>query len=219
MQLRDASFADYIQFGQRELFMDTWKKINLFQLKKIEDWHKNDAPNLSETGFLGLIEQLNLQNFLLWHEEDKARDPGATDHEIAQVKRYIDTFNQKRNDLIEQVDQAILTWMNEESIQMPSNTPVNSETPGSIIDRCSIMALKTYHMKEQTLRTDVDQRHIMEASEKLKILRIQREDLLECLVQLMDEIKNGTRSFKIYRQFKMYNDPTLNPKIYNAKND
>jgi len=197
--------------------MEIWKKINLFQITKINAWHEN-PPKLTESGLLGLIEQLNLHNFLLWHEEDKARDPSATDLQIAEVKRNIDVFNQKRNDLIEIIDEAILRWMEAESIDMPMNAPVNSETPGSIIDRCSIMALKIVHMKEQTLRSDVDQAHLEKSSRALKTLRLQREDLLECLVQLIEDVKEGNRCFKIYRQFKMYNDPALNPKMYESKN-
>jgi len=197
--------------------MDFWDTINLFQIERIEKWH-NHTPNSEESGLLGLIEQNHLQNFLLWHEEDKARNPVASDQEIAQVKRNIDALNQKRNDLIEQIDEAILEWMKNESIKMPEDAPSNSETPGNIIDRSSIMALKIVHMKEQTTRSDVGQEHVEATAGKLRVLQLQRKDLLDCLSRLISDIKSGCRKFKVYRQFKMYNDPSLNPKIYKTKN-
>ena len=88
-----------------------------------------------------------------------------------------------------------------------------------MIDRCSIMALKIYHMNEQTQRADVDESHLKQANEKVKILQNQREDLLQCLMQLLDDIRSGNRHYKLYHQFKMYNDPTLNPQIYKSNQD
>ncbi len=195
--------------------MDLLKKIDLLQVELTRKWHeKVFEPNSQE--FLDLVAQQHLQNFLLWHEEDIARAPDVDDHEIARVKRSIDQLNQKRNDLIEQLDAAILNLLHQKGISLSPEAPANSETPGSIIDRCSIMALKIFHMKEQTLRTDVDRDHLEESSDKVKVLQIQREDLFTCLYQLIQDVKDGQRRFGIYRQFKMYNDPTLNPKIYMA---
>lgn len=197
--------------------MEAIDKIDLLQLELVKTWHQKQ-PKLVCEGFLGLVENQHLQNFLLWHEEDLARAPDADDSEIARVKRSIDRLNQKRNDLIEQVDVALLEMLNETGITMNEKAPANSETPGNIIDRGSIMALKIFHMKEQTLRQDVDRNHLEEAARKVRILQIQREDLFECLYQFVREIGNGTRRFRLYKQFKMYNDPTLNPKIYSAGN-
>ncbi len=196
--------------------MEELLKIDFLQQELVKRWHL-EKPEASSEGFLGLVENQHLQNFLLWHEEDIARAPDVEDSEIARVKRSIDRLNQKRNDLIEALDESILRFLLEAGTDMNQNSPANSETPGSIIDRCSIMSLKIFHMKEQTMRKDVDADHIEEATRKTKILQIQREDLLTCLLQLVDEIKKGTRHFKLYMQFKMYNDPTLNPKIYSAK--
>ena len=190
-------------------------KVDSLQLELVEKWH-SQPPGVSESGLSGLIERQHSQNYLLWHEEDIARDPSVDEHEIARVKRSIDRLNQKRNDLIEQVDEAIIKMLCEDGITMDKNLPANSETPGSIMDRCSIMALKIYHMREQTFRDDVDRNHHQHSSGKLEILSSQRKDLFICLYQLIDEIIEGKRQFKVYRQFKMYNDPTLNPRIYGA---
>ena len=196
--------------------MDILKKIDFIQSDRVKIWH-NQEPATVLDGFLGLVEEQHLQNFLLWHEEDTARAPDVDDSGIARVKRSIDRLNQKRNDLIEKLDEAMLQMIIDTGIRMRTDQPINSETPGSIIDRCSILSLKIYHMKEQTIRQDVEQDHRYQAAEKMKTLIIQREDLFTSLIQLMDEIKAGTRQFKLYRQFKMYNDPSLNPKIYGAK--
>jgi hypothetical protein len=191
------------------------KAIGPLQEERVDDWHQIEpVPALSSEDLLGLVERQHLQNFRLWHEEDKARDPTADNDEIARVKRSIDLLNQQRNDLIERVDEALIGLLTEIGIRMPVDAPLNSETPGSMIDRSSIMALKIYHMQEQTRRSDADDRHRQLATSKVEILKIQRRDLFQCLYELMNGIIAGTRRFTRYRQFKMYNDPTLNPKIY-----
>ena len=200
----------------RKNLMEILEGIDPLQMELVKNWHQSE-PVLSREGFLRLVEEQHLQNFLLWHEEDIARAPDVDDHEIARVKRSIDSLNQKRNDLIEVIDEALLQYLRQSGLSLPENAPMNSESPGSIIDRCSILALKIYHMKEQTRRTDVGKEHLETSARKVNILHIQRDDLVSCLIQLMKEIGEGTRTFKLYRQFKMYNDPTLNPRIYQAK--
>ena len=196
--------------------MQHLKQINALQQNKVSEWHKN-PPTLGESGLLGVIEEQHLQNYLLWHEEDIARDPEVSNAEIARVKRSIDRLNQNRNDLIEKVDETILDILQANGTSMNPDSPMNSETPGNMIDRCSIMALKAFHMEEQTQRKDVDQAHVRQSQEKLEILHQQREDLFECLYQLIEDIRSGFRHYKLYRQYKMYNDPTLNPQIYKEK--
>ncbi|NQU64728.1 MAG: DUF4254 domain-containing protein [SAR324 cluster bacterium] len=198
--------------------MEDLKQINDLQQTRITEWHCQ-PPQISGQGLLREIEEQHLQNYLLWHEEDIARDPDVSDNEIARVKRSIDHLNQKRNDLIERIDERILSTLNAEGIAMNPNSPLNSETPGNMIDRCSIMALKIYHMDEQAHRVDVDENHVRQSREKVRILATQREDLFLCLYQLIDDIRNGTRQYRLYRQFKMYNDPMLNPQIYKAQLD
>lgn len=197
-------------------YMNDLRKIDLIQMDLVKKWHR-ETPQSTRDGFLGLMEQQHLQNFLLWHEEDIARAPDVSDQEIVRVKRSIDQLNQRRNDLIEKLDETIVSTLEEAKVTIRKDSPINSETPGSIIDRCSIMSLKIFHMKEQTYRKDVDQDHREEAIRKVMILQVQREDLFSALFQLIDDVKAGVRQFKLYKQFKMYNDPSLNPKIYQAK--
>ncbi len=196
--------------------MQHLRQINALQQARVSDWHQKQ-PQTSESGLLGVVEEQHFQNYLLWHEEDIARDPDASDAEITRVKRSIDRLNQNRNDLIEQIDETILSNLHAEGVAMNPSSPMNSETPGNIIDRCSIMALKIYHMDEQTRRKDVESGHLQQSQDKVQVLQRQREDLFECLYHLIDDICSGFRHYKLYRQYKMYNDPTLNPQIYKPK--
>jgi len=188
--------------------------------KLIADWHIKN--NFNADTLKGSIEDaivlLLRYNYELWHQEDIARDPKATDTEIARVKRNIDKLNQKRNDMIEKVDEKISDILSDKNIEVNKDATMNSETPGSIIDRLSINMLKIYHMKEQTQRTDASQKHIESCRQKLNILEIQKGDLSVCLTELMNDLLKGTKYFKVYRQMKMYNDPNLNPVLYGKKN-
>ena len=188
-------------------------KIDTAQTECVVTWHKKEPTKFIQ-GFLGIVLEQHWQNFQLWHEEDEARSVDVGDHIIAQVKRNIDRFNQKRNDLIEKMDDSYLKSLDSKGIQMNEKAPFNSETLGSMIDRCSILALKFFHMQEQTIRKDVTDMHILRSKDKVNILQIQRQDLLSCITKLTQEIKLGVRQYKIYRQFKMYNDPNLNPAMY-----
>jgi hypothetical protein len=152
-------------------------------------------------------------NFDLWHIEDEARAPGATDAELADVKRRVDPANQLRNDLAEELDRELLGWL--QGIGLPNpEAPLHSESPGLIVDRLSILALKIYHTREEAERGDAPPGHAGRNRERLVILEEQRTDLAACLDALWRETLNGTRRFKLYRQLKMYNDPSLNPAIY-----
>ena len=153
-------------------------------------------------------------NYDLWHAEDAARAPSATDSEIVAAKRLIDITNQRRNDLTEEIDELLLA-------SLPANpsrdqSTLHSETPGLIIDRLSILSLKLYHTREEIDRPDAPQGHSERNRERLAILQTQREDLSICLDQLWQAVLHGERRFKLYRQLKMYNDPSLNPALYNA---
>jgi hypothetical protein len=152
-------------------------------------------------------------NFDLWHEEDKAREPEASDTCIARVKHTIDTLNQNRNDLVEAMDRALLSAA---GAQNP-DAPLHSESPGLIIDRLSILALKIYHTAEETRRASASEAHRQKNLNRLALLEEQRSDLAACLDQLWAEVLNGQRRFKLYRQMKMYNDPDLNPLVYAHK--
>ena len=149
-------------------------------------------------------------NFDLWHQEDLARDASATAENIATVKHAIDLLNQNRNDLVETIDQTLLCAVKQEHAE----APLNSETPGLIIDRLSILSLKIYHTREEAQRETATDAHRFRNLARLNILEEQRGDLTHCLDTLWKQILAGERRFKLYRQMKMYNDPQLNPVLY-----
>ena len=152
-------------------------------------------------------------NFDLWHIEDEARAPNASDAILAEVKRRIDRTNQFRNDQAEELDRALLDWLAPQSLPA-AQSPLPSESPGLMIDRLSILALKIFHTREEADRTGSPNGHLERNRKRLAILEEQRADLAACLDSLWRETIAGTRRFKIYRQLKMYNDPSLNPAIY-----
>ena len=174
-------------------------------------WHDSSAPATSEPdAFLALVAQQHRENFDLWHEEDKARDPDATDSVITHVKHAIDKLNQRRNDLVESMDEWLL-----ENLPTPNPAaPLNSETPGLIIDRLSILSLRIYHTHIEAHRDTASEAHRLHNARRLAVLDQQRNDLAGCLDALLAEVISGRRRFKLYRQMKMYNDPNLNPAAY-----
>ncbi len=192
------------------------KKIVELQMDLVAEWHDEPITN----DFDGLHQSVCTQhsfNFLLWHEEDIARSREADDKTIAKVKRAIDGYNQQRNDWIEKVDDVLTEMLAKENITPTEGAKLNTETPGSVIDRLSIMALRIFHMEEQLHRDDVDQAHLESVNHKLAVCRLQQAELCQSLQELLDDIFAGKKRHRTYRQFKMYNDPTLNPYLYGAK--
>lgn len=181
----------------------------------VERWHQAELDNPYD-GLLALVCREHQCNFRLWHQEDLARCPEASDAAVAAVKRAIDKLNQQRNDCIEAIDEFLLKELEAWGTRPRPRARLNSETPGSIIDRLSILALRLYHMDEQARRRDVDQGHRLRAAACLAVLRQQHRDLSGSLAELLADIFAGRKLLKVYRQFKMYNDPTLNPAIYGA---
>jgi hypothetical protein len=159
------------------------------------------------------IEDNHRCNCLLWDEEDLARRRDVPDAEIAANKRAIDGYNQRRNDAIERIDEHLSELFS----KAREDSKLSSETPGAMTDRLSILSLKIHHMRLQTQRSDVASAHVENCRLKLNRLTEQRADLAACLDRLLAECARGESHFKIYRQFKMYNDPALNPAIYGAK--
>ncbi|MET0981510.1 MAG: DUF4254 domain-containing protein [Telluria sp.] len=153
-------------------------------------------------------------NCLLWREEDKARRQDVPAGEIAEGKRRIDAYNQQRNDAVEAIDEAILSDLAQSKVAPAPDARLSSETAGAMIDRLSILALKIHHMREQTLRTGAGAAHVDACAARLGRLVTQRTDLCGCLDRLLLEAGDGRAYFKVYRQFKMYNDPALNPYLY-----
>ena len=184
-------------------------------------WHVAPEYTLSPAcgegnDWLERVARQHRANFDLWHIEDEARAPGATDAELAEVKRRIDLTNQRRNDLAEDLDRALLAWLAHRGLPN-CDAPLNSESPGLMIDRLSILALKIWHTREESEREGAAPGHAERNRERLAILEEQRADHVHCLDRLWRETLEGARRFKLYRQLKMYNDPALNPAIYGRK--
>ncbi len=190
--------------------------ITRMQRDTVERWHREPVDNPYE-GFLQIACQQHSFNYLLWHEEDIARSPDVGDAKIATVKRAIDRYNQQRNDWIEKLDMALDERLKAAGVVTAADARQNSETPGSIIDRLSILALRMYHLEEQTQRTDATPEHLESVRHKLAICLIQHDDLSTSFRELWEEMRAGRKRHRLYRQFKMYNDPTLNPYLYQAK--
>ncbi len=167
------------------------------------------------------IAENHRNNRMLWCEEDLARRTQVADREIAANKRAIDRYNQARNDATERIDEHLLIALGlADSTSAQSDSPMasvsvdarlNSETAGSMIDRMSILALKIAAMRSQIERTDVDEAYRAACRTKLGRLLEQRADIAACLDELLADTDAGRAYFKVYRQFKMYNDPCMNP--------
>lgn len=147
-----------------------------------------------------------------WHYEDIIRDPHIDPVEGMQLKRRIDRSNQDRTDLVEQIDSYFRQLYSD--VKPLPNATFNTESPAWAIDRLSILALKIYHMREQTERKDATPEHIARCKDKLAVLLEQQKDLSIAIDQLLDDIKAGRKYMKVYRQMKMYNDPSTNPVLY-----
>ena len=177
-------------------------------------WH-HDVPAVpaSLIGFERTVAEQHLANFELWHAEDDARTPEASDHHLASIKRFIDHANQRRNDLSEQCDVFLLNFLSQRDLPAPS-AELHSESPGLILDRLSILSLKLFHTREEVDRADAPAGHRERNLQRLHILAEQRDDLAGALDRLWQQVLNRQRGFKLYRQLKMYNDPALNPAVY-----
>jgi hypothetical protein len=197
--------------------------LSAIEIARLQDsytrlWHSQDpsVPLQLENEFLRKVVEQHLANFELWHEEDKARAPGASDHDIADVKHSIDRINQRRNDLAEACDGLLMQWLNTQALPA-SSAELHSETPGLIIDRLSILSLKLFHTQEEMIRADAPPGHADRNRERFDILSNQQADLVGSLDRLWRQVLAGERRIKLYRQLKMYNDPTLNPVVYGRK--
>lgn len=186
-------------------------EIAALQLELTARWHEVE-PAASGEGFLLLVQENHLRNFQLWHEEDIARRDDLGSERVHQAKRAIDRYNQERNNFIEKMDEILVRELE----PAEAGVPRNSETPGMIIDRLSILALKDFHMHEEVVREDASEGHKANCSAKLARIRLQRSDLTQSLSELLYEVAAGRRTFGVYYQFKMYNDPALNPQLYRA---
>jgi len=163
-----------------------------------------------ETGWAATCEKLQLINTFQWHEEDKSRDHGADLTVLGSTKQSIDASNRRRVQTVDQLDDIIFTGLSEGGSLNPS-APLNSESPGSIIDRLSVLALKLFHVSEARdavkLRSG-DQNEALAMQERVDSLGEQINDLGQCLDDLLTGIRAGSVRVKFYRQVKIYIDPT-----------
>jgi hypothetical protein len=187
------------------------KKILSLQKDLIIEWHNDRVHNEEELPWKFIEDNIEW-NFKLWHEEDIARIKEIDPLRIVLAKRNIDQYNQLRNNSMENIDEWILNDLYARNIQ--SAEKMHSETPGMMIDRLCIMQLKRYHMAEESTRSNATEEHRARCNDKVIVLDEQIMDLSNCLDRLLNEIYKGDLKFKVYRQFKMYNDPSLNPQLY-----
>lgn len=184
------------------------------ELPSMDSLTSAEGPTLEE--LRRLIEAEHLTNFKLWHEEDEARRDDAGFEHVARCKRRIDGLNQRRNDGIERVD-ACLVALVEPLLPEDGGRRMNTETLGGALDRLSILSLKRFHMREQAERPGASEEHRQTCVRKLEILDTQRSDLLTAALELLDDYARGLKRPRVYRQFKMYNDPALNPALQARK--
>jgi Protein of unknown function (DUF4254) len=192
----------------------------IFQ-QSIDDYHHHDnvdtpINNPYPAGsFNALLYGKNWIDTVQWHLEDIIRVPTIDPVEALQIKRRIDKSNQERTDMVEKLDDYFLDQF--KNVKAQPGTRINSETPAWLLDRMSILMLKIFHMKEQTERNDVASEHVKSTNAKLAVLMEQKSDMQSAYDELIEDISNGKRRFKVYRQMKMYNDASLNPMLYGTK--
>lgn len=187
----------------------------------IEEYHRyNDVDHPIENPYTpGTLDHLlynkNWIDTVQWHLEDIIRDPQIDPVEALAIKRRIDKSNQDRTDMVEYVDSYMLDKYKD--VKPQADARLNTETPAWAIDRLSILALKIFHMAEETRRTDVDDAHREACRKKLDVLLSQQVDLSRSIEELIEDIEAGRKYMKTYKQMKMYNDPALNPVLYGQK--
>jgi len=196
------------------------------QDQAVGPWHRQEPAFASDIsaatdaeGFAELVQRQHWTNFRLWHVEDRARRKDAGPELIADCKYAIDKLNQERNDLIERLDLFLVRAF--DPLLPPqaegSRPRFNTESLGVALDRGSILALKTFHMLEQVERQGAGDDLVAECRRKLGVLTEQRSDLLQSVLDLVEDYASGRKRPKVYYQFKMYNDPRLNPELYSRK--
>ena len=197
------------------------EKANTIFNKATADYHLTDSVdtpinNPYEEGTIdSFLYQKNWIDVVQWHLEDIIRDPNIDPVEALKIKRTIDKSNQVRTDLVEQIDSYFLYLYKD--VEPKATATINTESPAWALDRLSILVVKIYHMNEEVIRKDADKEHIESCQLKLNVLLEQGKDLSIAIDELLEEIKEGTKFMKVYKQMKMYNDPALNPVLYAKK--
>jgi hypothetical protein len=197
------------------------KICNEVFLQSVRDYHIiNDVDaNMKNPFEQGSLEYLfywkNYIDTVQWHLEDIVRNPNIDPVSGLALKRRIDLSNQDRTDLVEKIDDYFLNLYS--TVEFLPNATLNTESPAWAIDRLSILILKIFHMQEEVNRTEATDEHRNRCAAKLDILLIQQSDLSNSIDELISDISSGRKQMKVYRQMKMYNDPLLNPVLYNLK--
>ena len=197
------------------------KQANSIFNQAIADYHKfDDVDHPCENPYKEKSIEWYLYNkvwidTVQWHLEDLIRDPNIDPVEALALKRRIDKSNQNRTDLVELIDSYFWTQFHE--VKPVENATLNTESPAWAIDRLSILQLKIYHMKAEGERIDVGEEHKIKCQAKLEVLLEQNKDLCAAIDQLMESYMKGDKVMKVYKQMKMYNDPSLNPVLYKQK--
>ena len=194
------------------------KAIDLYHLfeEQIKKYHLTDSVDAPcsnpypEGTFEALLWEKSWVDTVQWHLEDLIRPDDVDPVYALQLKRRIDRSNQHRTDLVERIDDHYMALYNQVKIQPGAR--LNTETPAWAIDRLSILALKVYHFDIEARRGDAE--HRRRCQSKLDTLLVQRQDLTTAIDDLLDEFAAGRRQMRLYRQMKMYNDPSLNPSLY-----
>ena len=189
--------------------------------QSIFDYHQEnniDKEILNPYPVKSIEYYLYLKNWIdtvQWHLEDIIRDPDIDPEKALEIKRRIDRSNQDRTDLVELIDSYF--YEKYQSVVYSETATFNTESPAWAIDRLSILALKIYHMQQETLREEINEERRNACREKLAVLLEQRQDLSLAIDQLLEDIESGEKYMKVYKQMKMYNDPDLNPVLYGKK--
>ncbi len=197
------------------------QQSNLIFSQAVADYHINDNVDtpVNNPFSSGTIESLLYLKCWIdtvqWHLEDIIRDPNINPSEALLIKRRIDHSNQDRTDLVERIDSYFYEQYS--NITPQPNAKINTESPAWAIDRLSILNVKIYHMQVEVNRTDVSPEQHQNVQKKLAVLLEQQTDLTTSITQLLDDYRNGSRIMKVYKQMKMYNDPNLNPVLYQNK--
>ena len=197
------------------------EQANLIFAQAVADYHRTDnvnaiMPNPYEEGTIEYdLYRKNWIDTVQWHLEDIIRDPSINPIEALSLKRRIDHSNQERTDLVERIDSYFMECYRD--VQPQSDARINTESPAWAIDRLSILHVKLWHMREQVERKDVSAEQHAKCTAKLAVLEEQLNDMTISISQLLADYQTGKRIMKVYRQMKMYNDPTLNPVLYSKK--
>ena len=202
------------------IILSTETLLDIFN-QAIDDYHKFDdvdhpcANPYEEKTIEWYLYKKEWIDTVQWHLEDLIRDPNINPVEALALKRRIDKSNQDRTDLVEMIDSYYLMLF--QDVEPLPTATLNTESPAWAIDRLSILQLKIYHMKAEVERVDVDEAHSTKCKTKLMVLQEQNVDLSTAISQLMKAYQRGEKVMKVYKQMKMYNDPSLNPVLYGQK--